>query len=118
MIDIEFSVEGLTQYELRIRKFREDLTPHLAKALEQVAESIVATAKAIVPVRTGRLRDSIRWQRGTETSILVQAGGPAAPYAGYVENGTSTMAARPFLYPAIAFRQGEMVAIIERELGT
>jgi HK97 gp10 family phage protein len=54
----------------------------------------------------GALRDSIDVVDGgsTETRIAfdVVAGGPAAPYARYVEFGTRHAAAQPFLRPALA----------------
>lgn len=52
-------------------------------------------------VRTGRLRASITWRPGyDDTSPYVDVGSNVL-YAPYVELGTSRMAARPYLRPAL-----------------
>lgn len=52
-------------------------------------------------VRTGRLRDSITWRLGSDSSGPYADIGSAVLYAPYVELGTSRMAARPYLGPAL-----------------
>jgi hypothetical protein len=47
-----------------------------------VAEDIAEVAKGLVPVRTGRLRDSIKADKTNLAQIKVVAN---APYSGYVE---------------------------------
>lgn len=86
----------------------------LERGLVEAAQSIVDAARAIVPVKTGRLQNSIRWQMEKPLTALVQAGGEAAPYAGYVENGTSRMAAQPFMSPAVQLRLSQITAVFER----
>jgi HK97 gp10 family phage protein len=70
---------------------------------------IAAAAKDFVPVDTGDLQSTIRVvpgkRDGSKSSCYVTAGGRARSgndvnYAGFVEFGTSRMAARPFLRPA------------------
>ena len=53
-------------------------------------------------VRTGRLRGSITWRIGSDAESLFADVGSNVEYAVYVEMGTSRMAARPFLRPALA----------------
>lgn len=53
-------------------------------------------------VRTGRLRGSITFRLGEDALSLYADIGSAVLYAPYVEKGTSRMAARPFLRPALA----------------
>lgn len=94
----------------RIRKaFREApkaARDELKKSLERSAKELVATQKALVPVRKGALRDSITWtddpakipayaafqQRGIvrdrELSIFVTAGNERVKTAHLVEFGT------------------------------
>lgn len=68
-------------------------------AVDVYADDVAAKARSLAPVLTGALRDSIHVQG---------AGGDAAeadvvadvPYAAYVEFGTSTRHAEPFLRPA------------------
>lgn len=80
-----------------LRTFARTMGSDLQVILVEVAEFIEMRAKQLVPVVTGNLRDSIRvivqgWQ------ILAAAG---ADYASMVEFGTTVVAARPYLIPAI-----------------
>lgn len=52
-------------------------------------------------VRTGRLRDSITWRPGVDAASPYVDVGSAVVYAPFVELGTSRMAARPYLRPAL-----------------
>lgn len=52
-------------------------------------------------VRTGRLRGSITWRLGRDAFGIYADIGSAVLYAPYVELGTTRMAARPFLRPAL-----------------
>lgn len=52
-------------------------------------------------VRTGRLRGSITYRLGGDSAGLYADIGTAVFYAPFVELGTSRMAARPFLAPAL-----------------
>jgi hypothetical protein len=52
-------------------------------------------------VRTGRLRGSITWRPGLDAISPFVDVGSSVVYAPYVELGTSRMAARPFLRPAL-----------------
>ena len=73
--------------------------------LESEAIEVVAEAVSIVPIKTRRLQTSIDlYERGSDYVILGAGGmdGEAAPYAGFVEFGTSRMQARPYMQPALA----------------
>lgn len=101
------------------------VVPRLIKAVENASEVVVTEAKAICPVDTGALQDSIadqvKWE-GTKVTGSVYA---PMPYAAYVEFGTGIrgassagagpyaysptwtgMAARPFLRPALDTSRG------------
>lgn len=86
-------------------------------ALEQGAREIVAFAKALCPVDSGALRDSIDWTWGDapegatvlgsvrpmkqgDERITIFAGSKSVIHASFVEFGTRQMAAHPFFYPA------------------
>lgn len=74
--------------------------------LLSVARMVVEDAKRVVPVRTGRLRDSIRVGSFTSReSVRVDA---TAPYAGYVELGTRYMDAQPYLRPSLYKWRGRL----------
>lgn len=71
----------------------------------RAAAQVVAHAKRIVPVDTGYLRSSIGFTKTGEAArsgAVIQGVEATAPYAGFVEFGTSRMAAQPFLRPALA----------------
>lgn len=104
----------------------------LREAVRSAAFDVEYLAKAAAPIETGAMASSIHtafsWQEGgdygtavsaarsrrpgvgvhPETKPIAQGGGAAAiigaavEYAGFVEYGTSRMAAQPFLRPALA----------------
>lgn len=87
--------------ELRIEL--ELLPGKIAEAASQTlnCESIVATAKAFCPVKTGALKNSIRAERRDPHTTVLVAGGREVGYARAVHEGTSQMPPRPFLLQAV-----------------
>lgn len=83
--------------QLRELEKLEDMPTRVA-----IARRIVETAKTIVPVDTGALRDSIEEVEGNVRS--------ESPYAYFVEFGTVHMDAQPFLRPAVDQHYPEIVA--------
>lgn len=92
------------------------------KAMDRLAkagELVAVNARSRVPVKTGKLRDSIRVTRlpgDPKQNIRVYAGnrqkdGPF--YAHMIENGTKNMSARPFLRPALNGSRSGIMAIME-----
>lgn len=74
--------------------------------VENQAKRNASSAPPSVPgqgpaVRTGRLRGSITWRLGADFQSPFVDIGSAVFYAPFVELGTSRMAARPFLRPAL-----------------
>lgn len=65
-------------------------------AVRKTALDIEASAKAVAPVDTGNLRNSI----SSDIAKLHAEVGPTAAYGVYVEYGTSRMAPQPYLGPA------------------
>lgn len=66
------------------------------KATKKVADMVAEEARSLAPVDTGRLRGSIDVVRDGNNHVVVTD----APYAGFVEFGTSRQPAQPFLGPA------------------
>lgn len=89
-------------------------TSQIEKALEKVGMEAERNAKLACPVDTGRLRNSISHTHDKNTAYV----GTNVEYAPYIEFGTSKMAARPYLEPAIADHLNEYKEIIKRELET
>ena len=86
----------------------------IARGLEQVGLAAEGHAKAICPVDTGRLRNSIAHAQldGTHEAV-----GTNVEYARYVELGTSRRAEKPFLRPAASEHAEEYRAILRAALG-
>lgn len=95
MIGLDIRVEGLESLTRILERLK--LSEPAGDAIELFLDKIVLDAKAIVPVRTGTLQRSIHWWGG-EGEYHV---GSNVHYAPYVEYGTSRMAPRPYLTPAL-----------------
>ena len=76
----------------------------VASAMKTVADHILDTSNVLVPVRTGFLKSTLGYRQDSNFQVTFYA---TAPYAGYVEFGTSRMAARLFLTRAIQQHQAE-----------
>ena len=76
------------------------------RALERASDDLVQRARALAPVDTGELRDSIR-ASGAGMDRAVTA---AAEHAVYVEHGTRNMQPRPFMGPASDAVEPKLVA--------
>ena len=92
----------MIQIELKMKIETEEITRsvrHLLGAVvAKTAGDVEATAKSLAPVDTGFLRNSIQAERVTDLEWEVNVG---AEYGAYVELGTSRMAPRPYLTPAV-----------------
>lgn len=80
--------------------------------LDRLGKAIVDDAKRYVPVDTGALQDTIRHEIvpapgdfGVELHVIAGDDNRGVDYPAYVENGTSRMAAQPFLRPAVEQRR-------------
>lgn len=110
--------------ELR-RKFKEagDDMADLKDLHQRLADDVAGTAKTKVPVRTGRLRNSIRGS-GTKTAGRVRAGnnrksGPSAvPYAKAIHFGWGSrdIKSQPLIYDALDERRQEVIDAYNKEV--
>ena len=94
----------------------------------QLGELVGDRAADLVPVRSGRLRGTIR-AAGQATGAVVRAGYAVVPYAGPVHFGWPSrpdaqrgwrggpIAPNPFLYEALDQRRDEVFADYERRVG-
>ena len=74
-------------------------TPNFSSLLDRVAHRLAEEMRTRAPVRTGRLRDSIRVVRMGQVRFV----GPTVPYAPYVEFGTRPHIIRPRRARALRF---------------
>jgi hypothetical protein len=120
MTRIGTTVEAQGMRQLRRRLSMLDKEFDDLKGLHQdLAEIVMNRALALAPVRTGRLKQSIR-AAGTQTAGRVRAGFKRVPYAGPVHFGWATRpdAAKgwrggpihpnPFLYDALDERHNQV----------
>lgn len=79
--------------------------PAIRGALTRYSARVVADAKRLAPVDTGRLRNSIGTTAAGESGMLGSQSVSVvatAPYAGFVEFGTSRNPPQPYMRPAVA----------------
>lgn len=93
-------------------RFERQIKQRNHAALEEWANDTVAAMREIVPVKTGRLRDSIGWRFSGDDSVLIEAD---APYAAAVEFGTVKRGPRPFFYPVLEEMMPRMGDYVERQ---
>lgn len=98
---MSFQITGLNEL---VTELAAEATQAVARArgvVQASAARVKATAKQLVPVDSGELRDSITYetrlhQGGAEGEI-----GPTARHGVFVEWGTSKMAPQAFMGPAL-----------------
>lgn len=90
-----FTFEGLTEFEAYVREkattLRTDIQTEVASIMKPETDKIRNDA----PYRTGELRRSHRFEMGSGKGVLCRIV-ISAKHAGFVNFGTSRMAARPF----------------------
>lgn len=91
-----FDTSELRRLSADLGKADAKVTELASKAIAKTALDIEADAKALAPVDTGLLKNSI----SSDIKPLSAEIGPTTHYAGYVEHGTSRMAAQPYMGPA------------------
>jgi len=86
----------------RIPEIIAELGPAVEEATVAGADLIAESAKARVPVDTGRLRDAIHVETGPEGAYVI-AGNRDAFYGHIIEHGSAAYGTppRPFLVPAL-----------------
>lgn len=81
--DTVIRVEGLSRLSRRLSKAGAD-AGNLRDVMTAIGQAVVGAAN--VPVRTGRLKATLRAGKG-KTKAVVRMGGARAPYAGVIEYG-------------------------------
>lgn len=80
----------------------------------RLGEIVADEAKALAPVRTGRIRDSIRAGRG-KTKAVVRAGFKTVPYAPVIHYGWQehNIQPQPYLLQALQNKRDEVIRVFE-----
>jgi HK97 gp10 family phage protein len=95
----------------RIPQVEKNLRQRVEEAVGEAAQATAVIARQLVPVRTGVLRDSITAYRNTNLNWVV---GASAPYSSWVELGSSTSPAQPFLRPAAEAVRPQLIKKLSR----
>lgn len=96
-MSLEVEVQGKEDF-LKAIYDASDFEKPLTEALSSYGAAVTITAKSLVPVRTGRLQRSLGYKMRGMTLVVGSFG---VPYALPVEVGTSKMAPRSYLLPAL-----------------
>lgn len=92
-----------------------EINQKLLAGMSKAVLIVERQAKEDCPVDTGRLRASINSRVETENNDIVGIVGTVVEYAPFVEFGTSKMSAKPFLFPALEMKKGEVEEALRRD---
>lgn len=98
-------------------------------SLSSGADELVAAQKSLAPVKTGKLRDSVRKELAPPYRVRVRAGGPTTTvaarqgqgeydYAIGAEFGTSDTEAQSFFWPAYRLLKRRIRSRLKRNMST
>lgn len=91
----------------QVMKSNDDL-----KIVEKEGTAMLETARNLVPVRSGNLRDNGITLEQTSTGFRFYVNTQAAPYGPLVETGTHKMRAQPYFWPAVDRHRERIVAAL------
>jgi HK97 gp10 family phage protein len=86
-------------------------------AIKKVSAIVEAEAKLRTPVLTGTLKRSITHQTESNENESRGRVGTNVQYAVWVEKGSTTTPAQPFLVPAIEENIDQLREVVRKELG-
>lgn len=104
------SVEGVSRLSGKLNTIATQTPSIVQTSLLAGAQPVVNAAKRDVPKLTGNLSRSLHAEATGDKEVTV---GTDVEYAGYVEMGTSRMQGRPYLRPALAENQKEVVSRVQ-----
>lgn len=113
-----YRLYGAEELSVKLRLLREKIGQEaLDSALLAGAEIIAVEARRRAPIRTGYLRSSIQASTTSSGQLYGEAQIDVGAYYGpFVELGTSRMAARPYLRPAVLAKKNEAALRVRDEL--
>lgn len=128
MMADSYKIDGLIELLKRTEALSEAAKANFREASKVAAEPAVLAAQREVPVKSGKLRASIR-SSPTTRGVRIKAGGVRVPYAkavhfGHRRSELATMyrfrradiKANPFLFRAVDQSKDEVAAIYLREI--
>jgi hypothetical protein len=117
-----FKIDGNRELRAKMRRAEEDVT-QLKDLHQEIADDIAAVSKQKVPVRSGRLKNSIK-PKAYASLARVEAGNRSkarrtgVPYAGPIHFGWASRGIRPqpFMYEALDLRREAVIDRYEAEI--
>ena len=117
---------GVPEMRKILGSFATELGPESMGAMRDDVKNILMKPALMIrdeardwaPSKTGNLRASIFATKGPDSKpgVMVGVNKKQAPYAGYVERGTSRMTAQPYFRPAVVNMRGIVAATIAEDL--
>jgi len=96
-LKVSCDIQGIREFQAALHTFESTLQRYVHAKLVSWAEDVKTEAMRRAPVKTGHLRGSIY----ASVKDWVVNIGAEATYALFVEVGTRTLRARPYLWPSI-----------------
>lgn len=94
------SVEGMPEVKAALDRLAPAIRAAVANAVRESAGDLETTMKRLVPVDTGALQRGIDTRQRDDINAEVGVFSGKLVYAQWVENGTSSKPAQPFMLPA------------------
>ena len=94
---LSLTYKGVKGSQSALKQFEQDISQTVTDWLESMGQIVTEEMKNLCPVDTGALQESIDYQV-SGTDLTFEA---TEDYAGFVEYGTSKMAAQPFFNPPL-----------------
>ena len=110
------TVKNLGRLQAKLKKLDPLTREAILTGVNLAGLLVEGTAKNIVPVDTGELRDSINTNSKAIPSGAEATVGTNKEYALYVELGTSKMQAQPYLKPALQKNKDKAKKLITTEI--
>lgn len=109
---MNFKARGFKQLDAKLGRMAKSFNRRKERDILTVAaEDLLSEMKALVPVLTGELRDSLAIVEG-DAQIYVGPTRPGGRHAHYNEFGTVNMTAQPFIRPAYDNSEAALVDAI------
>lgn len=111
----KFSVKGAREAKKSLEEIADEVKggPVTPDTLFKIAEATKNLASSRTPVRTGFLKSRNQTEQISRKEIRIFND---APYAGYVNFGTSKMVARPFFTSAIRYAKDEFPQVFSEAM--
>jgi len=109
-------LKGVEETIRHMKDFSNDVQKEVIDGMDAVTSKVLADGKNIVPVDTGKLKESMRRRITRKRVWFTGTVGAYRKYAYYVEFGTRFMSAQPYLWPAVTQNREFILAKLGRHI--